>query len=220
MDMPSILPARGSRVKRHKIAGLPSTSKERAFRRANFFGRAAVVDPARKNGETHANPLFRRSMPWRKNIGRYVDPSGSEKDSQFSLTAAELGIAGHDFHVRQSRLRGGLAKESIASKSTTAGSASWCCRRGGWAFGKAGLASARSPATVEVGWQSPVDGPVHPQFVPLADPSGLGFLDGFDELIVRCGLESNGAPEFDERGDSQVSAARPHRQPAGRARSS
>ena len=34
----------------------------------------------------------------------------------------------------------------------------------------------------------------------LADPSGLGFLDGFDELIVRCGLESNGAPEFDVRG--------------------
>ncbi|MEW4565861.1 aldose 1-epimerase family protein [Bremerella sp. JC770] len=48
-----------------------------------------------------------------------------------------------------------------------------------------------------LGWQSPVEGPVHPQFVPLSDPSGLGWLDGMDELIVRCGLESNGAPEFD-----------------------
>jgi hypothetical protein len=34
----------------------------------------------------------------------------------------------------------------------------------------------------------------------LFEPSGLGWLDGFDELLCRCGLESNGAPEFDERG--------------------
>ncbi len=47
----------------------------------------------------------------------------------------------------------------------------------------------------EIGWQSPVKGPVHPQFVPLTEPSGLGWLEGFDELLCRCGLESNGAPE-------------------------
>jgi hypothetical protein len=51
----------------------------------------------------------------------------------------------------------------------------------------------------EIGWRSPVRGPVHPQFVDLGEPSGLGWLDGFDELLVRCGLESNGAPEFDEK---------------------
>lgn len=51
-----------------------------------------------------------------------------------------------------------------------------------------------------IGWQSPVRGPVHPQFVPWNEPGGLGWLDGFDELLVRCGLESNGAPEFDDRG--------------------
>ncbi len=50
------------------------------------------------------------------------------------------------------------------------------------------------------GWRSPVDGPVHPAHVPLHDPSGLGWLEGFDELVVRCGLESNGAPEHDENG--------------------
>ena len=48
------------------------------------------------------------------------------------------------------------------------------------------------------GWKSPVQGPVHPKYVPLNEPSGLGWLDGFDEMMVRCGLESNGAPEFDE----------------------
>ena len=49
-----------------------------------------------------------------------------------------------------------------------------------------------------IGWNSPVRGPVHPAYVPLSEPGGLGWLAGFDELLVRCGLESNGAPEFDE----------------------
>lgn len=48
-----------------------------------------------------------------------------------------------------------------------------------------------------IGWNSPTPGPVHPSLVPLSEPSGLGWLDGFDELLVRCGLESNGAPDFD-----------------------
>ena len=46
----------------------------------------------------------------------------------------------------------------------------------------------------------PARGPVHPSYVPIFDPSGIGWLEGFDELLVRCGLESNGAPEFDSKG--------------------
>ena len=53
---------------------------------------------------------------------------------------------------------------------------------------------------LEIGWKSPVAGPVHPKLVPLTDPGGLGWLEGFDELLVRCGLESNGAPDFDKDG--------------------
>jgi len=53
---------------------------------------------------------------------------------------------------------------------------------------------------VRYGWLSPVAGPVHPTFVPLSEPSGLGWLSGFDELAVRCGLESNGAPDHDAAG--------------------
>lgn len=51
-----------------------------------------------------------------------------------------------------------------------------------------------------LGWKSPTRGPVHPNFVPISEPSGIGWLDGFDELVVRCGLESNGAPELDATG--------------------
>lgn len=53
---------------------------------------------------------------------------------------------------------------------------------------------------LEIGWRSPVQGPVHPHYVPLDEASGLGWLQGFDELLVRCGLESNGGPVHDERG--------------------
>jgi len=46
-----------------------------------------------------------------------------------------------------------------------------------------------------LGWDSPVtDGPVHPALVNLSRLGGLGWLDGFDELLARCGLENNGAP--------------------------
>jgi hypothetical protein len=46
-----------------------------------------------------------------------------------------------------------------------------------------------------LGWDSPVtDGPVHPAHVNLSAAGGLGWLDGFDELLARCGLENNGAP--------------------------
>lgn len=44
----------------------------------------------------------------------------------------------------------------------------------------------------ELGWKSPVTGPVNPMFVNPAENGGLGWLQGFDECIVRCGLNSNG----------------------------
>ncbi len=55
----------------------------------------------------------------------------------------------------------------------------------------------------EIGWQSPVKGPVHPHFVPLTEPSGLGWLEGFDELMCRCGLTSNGDPGTGANGANQ-----------------
>jgi hypothetical protein len=48
-----------------------------------------------------------------------------------------------------------------------------------------------------LGWRSPIVGPVHPKYVQLTDRGGLGWLTGFDELLVRCGLSSNGPPGED-----------------------
>lgn len=49
-----------------------------------------------------------------------------------------------------------------------------------------------------VGWDSPTsDGPVNPAYVNLQNLGGIGWLEGFDELLARCGLMNNGAPYRD-----------------------
>jgi hypothetical protein len=48
-----------------------------------------------------------------------------------------------------------------------------------------------------LGWDSPVRGPVHPSLVQRDELGGIGWLAGFDEWIVRCGLNNNGAPATD-----------------------
>lgn len=50
---------------------------------------------------------------------------------------------------------------------------------------------------VTLGWQSPVKEVVHPRFINLNSRGGLGWLDGFNEWMCRCGLENNGHPGED-----------------------
>ncbi len=50
---------------------------------------------------------------------------------------------------------------------------------------------------LRLGWDSPVRQVVHPAFVNLQSRGGLGWLEGFNEWLVRCGLESCGAPGTD-----------------------
>ncbi|QDU09692.1 aldose 1-epimerase family protein [Gimesia aquarii] len=51
---------------------------------------------------------------------------------------------------------------------------------------------------MRLGWNSPVEGIVHPSFVDLDSRGGLGWLEGFNEWMVRCGLEFAGHPGTDE----------------------
>jgi hypothetical protein len=51
---------------------------------------------------------------------------------------------------------------------------------------------------VRLGWRSPVKEFVHPQYVNLQSRGGLGWLEGFNELVVRCGLEFAGHPGKDK----------------------
>ena len=48
-----------------------------------------------------------------------------------------------------------------------------------------------------LGWNSPIKDVVHPNFINLNSRGGLGWLEGFNEWLCRCGLEWNGQPGTD-----------------------
>jgi hypothetical protein len=50
---------------------------------------------------------------------------------------------------------------------------------------------------VRLGWDSPVKHVVHPNFINLESRGGLGWLEGFNEWLIRCGLEWAGHPGTD-----------------------
>lgn len=52
--------------------------------------------------------------------------------------------------------------------------------------------------SVRLGWDSPVKEIVHPSHINLDSRGGLGWLEGFNEWMVRCGLEFAGHPGTDE----------------------
>ncbi|QEG01368.1 hypothetical protein Mal15_54440 [Stieleria maiorica] len=51
---------------------------------------------------------------------------------------------------------------------------------------------------IRLGWDSPVENIVHPGLIDLESRGGLGWLEGFNEWMVRCGLEFAGHPGTDE----------------------
>jgi len=51
---------------------------------------------------------------------------------------------------------------------------------------------------VRLGWDSPVGEVVNPAFIELNGRGGLGWLEGFNELVTRCGYEWVGHPGVDK----------------------
>ncbi len=110
----------------------------------------------------------------------------------FSITSTELGLAVEpEFSISKRTLRGGLRDgvdivvvDNGVFRFTvlpTRGMGIWKGHYG----------------DLTLGWDAPVRGPVNPRHVDLPERGGLGWLQGFDEWICRCGLESNGAPCHD-----------------------
>src|SRR5262245_23667327 len=100
----------------------------------------------------------------------------------------------HDWSIRKRTLRGGL-RDGVDLIEVHNGALSFSVLptrgMGLWRGDYRGLA---------LGWRAPLAGPVHPKFVNLADRGGLGWLAGFDELLCRCGLASNGPPGKEDNG--------------------
>ena len=115
------------------------------------------------------------------------------------LGPEQLGIPG--CAVRKRRLRGGL-RDGVDLIEVTSGELSFSVvpTRG------MGVWRARYGEHA-LGWRSPVRGPVHPAFVNPSERGGIGWLRGFDEWIVRCGLDSNGPPGLDTVPDTHGNPA-------------
>jgi galactose mutarotase-like enzyme len=60
-----------------------------------------------------------------------------------------------------------------------------------------GILAVRMDGKRILGWDSPVKDIVHPSLINLNSRSGLGWLEGFNEWLCRCGMEWNGQPGTD-----------------------
>jgi hypothetical protein len=125
---------------------------------------------------------------------KLTDSAGGAGVEQLEIGPDDVGGAVRDFSIVKKTLRGGPSDGVETVRLDNGRFACVVLPTRGMGIWKGWLGKT------ELGWKSPNRGPVHPQFVDLGEPGGLGWLDGFDEFIVRCGLESNGAPEFDDAG--------------------
>ncbi|MDR7343701.1 hypothetical protein J2X14_002121 [Pantoea alhagi] len=114
--------------------------------------------------------------------------SGMEKGN-WAISSQQLKLDGQPFSIEQKVLHGGKQE---GSKVITLRSEN-------------GLTIALSPSRgmdllhvnghgVRMGWDSPVDEVVNPAYINLESRNGLGWLDGFNEMMVRCGFEWTGHP--------------------------
>jgi len=108
-------------------------------------------------------------------------------EESWAMSNEELGLE-DDWRIEKCRLYGGLS-DSVDIITVDNGMLSFVVvptrGMGIWKGDYQGLF---------LGWQSPVKNLVHPHYVDLEARGGLGWLQAFNEWVVRCGLENFGAP--------------------------
>ena len=114
--------------------------------------------------------------------------AGTDKGN-WQISSKQLKLSGDAFSLQQKVLHGGKQE---GSKVLTISSQN-------------GLTIALSPTRgmdllhvngdgVRLGWDSPVNEVVNPAYINLDSRNGLGWLEGFNEMMVRCGYEWTGHP--------------------------
>lgn len=131
-----------------------------------------------------------------------LSPESTEGFKSINLNADNLTSAGAgaDWSVKSYTLHGGL-QEGVQVVEVNSGKLSFAVlptRGMGIWKGQCG--------DVRLAWDSPVKDPVNPAFINLHDRGGLGWLKGFNEWFVRCGLNSMGAPGMDTVFDNSGNA--------------
>lgn len=114
------------------------------------------------------------------------------------LRPDDVGGSATGYQLHKRTLHGGL-RDGVDVVELTAGELKLCI------VPDRGMGIWRgSYGDVQLGWRSPVQGPVNPRYVSVSEDNGLGWLQGFDEWLCRCGLECNGPPERDATGQLQA----------------
>jgi hypothetical protein len=121
-----------------------------------------------------------------------LDAEAARRIEEWSVSSTDIGIAADPpFSVKKSILHGGKQEGvdliEIDNGRTTI---SVIPTRGMSVF------RVRS-GDITLGWNSPVKQIVNPAFIELDSRGGLGWLDGFNEWLVRCGFEWAGHPGLD-----------------------
>lgn len=135
-------------------------------------------------------PAIRAEDVFRETITSTASSINSEV---FSLSGDELTPdCPHKWSVEKQTLRGGR-QEGVDIITVNNGTMKivLCPTRG------MGILSV-TMGDLQLKWDSPVKEIVNPQFVNLESRGGLGWLEGFNEFMCRCGLESNGHPGTDK----------------------
>lgn len=116
-----------------------------------------------------------------------TDTTANIQTSQWHVANQDLGLAkAPAFHVELTTLHGGKQEGSQLIRITTPKlEVALIPTRG------MDIYEVRSNGT-RFGWKNPVDEIVNPAYMNLEMHNGLGWLDGFNEMMVRCGYEWTG----------------------------
>ena len=114
--------------------------------------------------------------------------SGMDKGN-WQITSDQLKIKDHNFSIEQKVLHGGKQEGSkiLVIHSKDGLTITLSPTRGMNLLKIEGFGS-------RMGWDSPVKEVVNPAFINLESRNGLGWLEGFNEMMVRCGYEWTGHP--------------------------
>jgi uncharacterized protein DUF4432 len=121
-----------------------------------------------------------------------TDSATASREGDWSISNTQLGItAGPAFSINKRTLHGGK-QEGVELIEVANGRLTFSVipTRGMNVF------RVKSGDVVS-GWTSPVEEIVNPAFIELDSRGGLGWLDGFNEWLVRCGFEWAGHPGMD-----------------------
>lgn len=117
---------------------------------------------------------------------------GTDKGN-WQVNSSELKFQGKPFSIEQKVLHGGKQEGSkiLEIRSQDGLTITLVPTRGMNLLRVEGFGT-------RLGWDSPVKEVVNPAFINLESRNGLGWLEGFNEMMVRCGYEWTGHPVNDK----------------------